>query len=172
MLWFKRKKDDIRIINDFKEHITNEEFRLKTDKPHVIRVIQDRPGVGIYSYLENLSYELARSVRVAGLSYRKEAVAKFIEGKNKRVELEYESTEKYPQAIKVIGIWEDENSTNKEQIGYVEDEVAQRIYEEFDKIPIGATLWTIYKPYEDRDTGIRICIWAPSPGKQKKYKKK
>lgn len=160
---FEKKKDTIRIINSFKEHKKNEEFRLTTDKPNVIRVIQDRP--------ENLSYELARSVKVSGLSYRKKAVGKFIEGKNKKIELEYEAIDEFPHAIKVLGIWGDEDGINKEQIGYVEDEVAKSIYEEFDKIPIGATLWTIYKPYKGRDTGIRICIWVPSLGKQKKYRK-
>jgi len=159
----KKKKDSVRIISSFKEHKPNEEFRLKTDKPNVIRFIQDRP--------KKLSCELARSVKVSGLSYRSKIVEKFIMGKNRKIELDYEPTEKYPQAIKVLGLWEDQNGNNKEQIGYVEDEVALRIYEEFENMPIGATLWTIYKPYKGKDTSIRICIWCPS-NPQKKFARK
>jgi hypothetical protein len=171
---FAKQKDDVRVIGSFKEHVTNEEFRLTTDKPNVIRLIQDRP--------EKMSKELARSVKVSGLSYRMETVNKFIEGKNRKIELEYEPSKEYPQAIKVLGLWEDQNGINKEQIGYVEDDIAKWIHEGNKKqldnieddiakwiheehgenVPIGATLWTIYKPYEGKDTGIRICIWQPS----------
>jgi len=149
-----KKKNKIMVVNSYKEAESNKEFRLKTDKPNVIRVFQDRP--------DKLSRELSRGVKVSGTSYRQEVVEKFIEGKNKKVEIEYSPTEKYPQSIKVLGLWEDETGYHKEQIGYVEDEVALRIYEEFKNLPVGATLWTIYKPYKDKGTGIRICIWCPS----------
>ncbi len=149
-----KKKKKIMVVNTYKEAERNKEFRLKKDKPNVIRVIQDRP--------DKLSRELSRGVKVSGTSYRKESVEKFIEGNNKKIELEYSPTEKYPQAIKVLGLWEDETGYHKEQIGYVEDEEALSIYEIFENLPIGATLWTIYKPYKNKGAGIRICIWCPS----------
>jgi len=160
-----KKKKKIMIVNSYEEAEPNKEFRLKTDTPNIIRFMYNRS--------DNFSNQLSKSVRVAGTSYTQEIVKKFIEGKNKKVEVEYSPTEKYPQSIKVLGLWEDESGYHKEQIGYVEDNEALIIYKIYENLPIEATLWNIYKPYKDKKSaGIRICIWCPSSDQKFLRKKK
>ena len=142
------------IVNSYEEAEPNKKFRLKTDTPNIIRFMYDRS--------DNFSNQLSRSVRVAGTSYRKEIIKKFVEGKNRKVEVEYSPTKEYPQAIKVFGLWEDKDGFHKEHIGYIEDNEALIIYKIYENLPIEATLWNIYKPYKSKKNfGIRICIWCP-----------
>lgn len=145
--------ENIKIVDDYKEVNEGEVYRFKKDNDNVMRYKRKIPDD--YTRWQNIGLT---GQKVAGTSYRQENCKNFINGKNKKVKVEYESTEEHPEAIKVIGVWQDEQGINRGQLGYIEKDVAQEIHNNYDNLPIKANLATIYKPTEDKNLGIRVFL--------------
>lgn len=158
-----KKDKNVKLVNDYSEVEENDIFRFKDDNPNTLRFKKERP--------DNFTrwHERGKSQEVAGTSYRQDVCKKFINGENRDVEVEYAPTEEHPEAIKVLGIWEDEQGQNRKHIGFIPEEIAEKIHNTYDNLPLKANLATIYKPTGNKNLGIKIFLLREKrPGKYKK----
>jgi len=157
-------KDRVKVVNNFSDAAPGEVFRLKDDNPNVLRFQPERPE----DYTP-YGKAIGSGEPVAGTSHREETVRAFIEGRNRSLEVEYAPTEKFPEAIKVFGVWDDVKGTHRQHIGYVNAETAKEIHEKYKDLPIATELRTIYKPTQKKSPGIRMFLLrAKYPGRFEK----
>ncbi|MFW6027127.1 MAG: hypothetical protein ACOCRX_12400 [Candidatus Woesearchaeota archaeon] len=148
-----RFNENIKVVEDYKEVKEDEIYRFKNDKSNLLRFKKTIPDD--FTRWNNIGLT---GEKIAGTSYRQDACKRFINGKNRDVKVNYSPSEKYPEAIEVLGTWEDNKGQHEEQLGFIESEISQEIYNTYDNLPIKANLATIYKPTKDKNLGIRIFL--------------
>jgi hypothetical protein len=133
------------------------EFRLPTDPPYVIRINQRAP--------KGLQRKFREFVPIAGIAqpdWQHNATA-FIAGAGRRVELLREAHNPAdPNAVAVIGHWEESGTQRSGKLGYLPADVAEVIATNHAETPIGATVVVMYLPRDGRGAGIRLDLWMPA----------
>lgn len=129
------------------------DFQLKGDPPNTWRQYNYKP--------EGFEGLVAEEIPVAGISYKNDAATQFVMGVNREILLERDPDNEYdPNAIKVIGVWDDLDGEHRAQIGWIPKVQAGAIaYKHRDK-PLVATIEAIFKPHRDKGIGLRINVWT------------
>lgn len=169
------RREELRVLDEngvltvegWSSDLKGREFRYVGDPPALIRLSQkDPPG-----------FRLERDVMVAGISYepaRSHATA-FIAGKERRLSLERDPTNSHDShAIKVIGQWKDQAGNERRgQVGWVPKEMAEVIAQFDARSELSATIWTMLKPVDGKNPGLRMDIWyTPAPPIEKPKRKR
>lgn len=149
----KRASDGVIVTDNPRALDNGTEFRKPDDGDHIIRIRNPWPG-GLQKVNDY--------VKVSGVSRYQKKVHRFIRGDNRRVELEREPDNEYDEnAIRVIGMWEENGADRRAHIGYVERKTAQRIAENYPEAEMTAFLYTIFKPRPGRSAGLRLDVFVP-----------
>lgn len=109
---------------------------------------------------ERFPKKFAEYVSIAGVSYRQQEVAAFIEGHNRQVFVRREvALEGRPPSLAVYGTWEDwAGGMHEALLGYIPKEVHETIGD----MPIALTLEAMYQAAgKKRTAGLRVDIWQP-----------
>lgn len=128
------------------------EYRLEDEPPLIIHVRQRGPLCS--------GTDFAKEVAVAGISrepYRTNA-ERFCRGTYRWLELQRQPSEKFPQAITVIGRWWEGGAEQSAQIGWVPDQFAKRVHSTIPEGTLRARLYLIFLPTEDKSHGLRFDL--------------
>lgn len=101
-------------------------------------------------------------VPVAGISWRADVAARFVQGKEQRVELEREPDNPHdPNAIRVIAHWRgaDLQERNR-QLGYIPRTTARTIAKVFGECQLTASISAIFPITGDKGAGVRLDLWV------------
>jgi hypothetical protein len=132
----------------------NHDYRFPDDPQNMIRLQQAWPP--------GIDAELVMDVHVAGISYEPNLThaRAFIAGHTRTLTLEREPTNRHDRnAIAVIGHWTAPNGGRHQgRLGYVPAETAAEIAEAYPEGPLGAKIWRLFRPSEDKSPGIRMNI--------------
>jgi hypothetical protein len=114
---------------------------------------------------------LFRTVRVAGISYRARDAARFVNGTERKLELQKEpGNPKDRNAIMVFGIWHERGVPRRAHLGYVPHDKAEEIASRYALNAIAAVPGVFFKPLKFGSTpGVRFAVWtdAPRPPRKK-----
>ena len=109
-----------------------------------------------------MSRKVAWDIKVAGISLRTEAAARFIAGTFQRLEIEREPDNPVDaNALKIFGSWFDsDGKPNHEHLGYVPREIAESVQAEAEGSPLAVALRAMFPPHDGKGPGLRMDIWT------------
>jgi len=128
------------------------EVAKKTKPDHVIRPKYPRP--------KGFPKKLFRNVKVAGISYRQDALKAFLG--NQMISMEAHSEEdnpRDPNAIAIYGTWKDKAGSHNGKLGYLPADIAAQLVT-LDPPGFAMRLDTIFKPRPGKNGGLRLSIWS------------
>jgi hypothetical protein len=130
--------------------------------PHrILRFEQPSPAALSHKLFEDITLDCA-------LGEEPDTVAAFLRGSEQRLELERDTPNRAPRAIKVIGLWRDAAGEQRRGcIGWVPAIVTEDIMLSHAAAPLGATLRTVSRARLGHEPEVRFDLWyAPLPLRQ------
>ena len=128
------------------------DYRGPDDAENVVRVNQPQP--------KGYPRKLHEYIPVAGTSFKKDDVARFIYGGDRSLSLKREVVTakdgSETNALAVYGQWTDGDGSHEAHLGYV----PQDVNEELGDTPCGVRLEAMFRPEAGKNPGIRMSIWG------------
>lgn len=140
----------IPVIDEPSKREYNTPYRKSSDGDNIARINQKSP--------KGTPKKVAEFVLVVGISNYQKDVMKVISSSNYSFELEKEPENTYDKnAIKVLGIAENDGKEESVLVGYIPKEVAEEITN-YKKLK--CTVCVIYFPTSSKSVGLRLDIWS------------